>query len=259
MLLYIILAIVVVLVVMSIIRYYNSEDTSVEVLGPTSTPVETIEDTIEDTEKNYILKITEYGASLVEKYQIIPRLEKYIQEPNIIDCYAKGATQPSYCKLHNIDTRGLAVVYDLNAMGLNYDECLGGGHDCWYMEKFSQDGTLIDLVDKNDFKLLDKMADDLWSNKWNMDGEFVSQLKQIAEFKDDRLVAKRPTLTPTGRTVAVGEQLTVADFNSPFVYYTTLLVSLKIAGKPKPSEIVIRVRGGKGMFDKRIQRRSDAL
>lgn len=255
--------------------YYKSLDEETQDIEPTSAPVtgpskeqdedltedegeDSTEDEVKTTEKKYTLTITENGATFVENYQIMPRREKYLQTPNIVDCYAQGATPPSYCNLHNRETQGQVIVYDLNASGLNYNECLGGGHDCWYVERFSQDGTLIDFSDKNGVKLLDKMADDLWSNKWDMDGQFVSEIKEMAEFKDNKLVAKRLTPTPDGRNIAVGEQLRVADFVSPSVYYLLLLMSLRIAGKPKPDTIVLRVRGGKEMFDNFVQLRSNA-
>lgn len=245
--------------------YYKSLDEETQDIEPTSAPVtgpskeqDLTEDEVKTPEKKYTLTITENGATFVENYQIMPRREKYLQGPNIVDCYAQGATPPSYCNLHNRATQGQAIVYDLNAVGWEYNECPSGGHDCWYVERFSQDGTLIDLSDKNGVKLLDKMADDLWSNNWDMNGPVISQVKDMAEFKDNKLLAKRLTPTPDGRNIAVGEQLRVADFASPSVYYLLLLMSLRIAGKPKPDTIVLRVRGGKEMFDNFVQLRSNA-
>lgn len=245
--------------------YYKSLGAETQDIEPMGAPVtgsgkekdeESTEDEVKTTEKKYTLTITENGATFVENYQIMPRREKYLQAPNISDCYAQGVAPPSYCNLHNRATEGQAFVYDLNAVGWEYNECLGGGHDCWYVEKFSQDGTLIDVVDKNGVKLLDKMVDDLWSDRWDMNGQVISQIKEMAEFKDNKLVAKRLTPTPDGRNVAIGEQLRVTDFNTPSIYYMLLLTSLRIAGKPKPDTIVLRVRGGKEMFDNFVQRRS---
>ena len=97
------------------------------------------------------LVITEDGASMTEGYRIMPRREKYVQFPQVTSC---GTERPKdYCSGYDVnDTNGFAFVYDLSlkdSTSPKYFECPGGGHDCWYIEKYDDEGTLVGVYNKN--------------------------------------------------------------------------------------------------------------
>lgn len=202
--------------------------------------------------KSSTLTITEKGVSLVENYMIMPNREYYMQYPDVARCYSEDTDKPEYCNIYDKTAGGMAFVYDLSLESVTnpqYTQCPGGGHDCWYVEKFDTNGNLVDIVDKNGVKLLDKMADDLWSDAWNMETPIVKSVKDYAEFKNGKLVALQEMSTPGKPTVAIGDELTINNTPTASVYFLTLLVALKLAGKDKPSQIVLNIAGAKNNFD----------
>ena len=208
------------------------------------------------------LTITENGTTLTENYQIMPKREKYIQVPFVQDCYVSGIATPEYCStpgLHDRSTDGSAYVYDLSIKSREatpYTECPGGGHECWYIEKFDQNGNLVDIVDKNGVKLLDKMADDIWADKW--DDTTLGYAKETVEYKDGKLIAVQDIPIGQGnRIVPAGQEFFLKDAPVKSAYFMMLLVALKIAGQPKPERIVLNVAGVKASFDFYITARSE--
>ena len=204
------------------------------------------------------LTITENGATLTENYQIMPRRENYIQSPKVVDCYVSGITHPVYCGVHDRSTDGFAYAYDLSLIEPEYIECPGGGHECWYKEKFDQNGNLVNIVDANGVKLLDKLADDIWADKWDMEGPVIAPVLTMAEYKDKKLVALRDIVNMNGDIVSAGNEITINDMSNKSVYLMLLMLVMKNAGEPKPDRFVLNVAGGKATFDNYITSRDVA-
>ena len=195
------------------------------------------------------LEITEDGASVTEKYMMMPKRERYLQTPDIVRC--QGENQPEYCSHWNQE--GLAVVYDLSlgnadVIGQAYRECPGGGHDCWYTEKFDNDGTLIAITNKQGESLLDKLADDLWSGKIDINHQMFNGFDRMAVFKDGKLVSPELQALPTGRRVEAGAQIKPSDIPGS-IYFIFLLIAMKRAGEEKPGRIVLNIKGAKEGFN----------
>jgi hypothetical protein len=198
------------------------------------------------------LVITEDGASLTENYRIMPKREKYIQMPRVADCQ-KG-TKSEMCNAYDKND-GFAFVYDLSladAGSPRYENCPGGGHDCWYTEKYDEEGTLIAVTDKNGVSMLDKIADDIWSDKWSMEHRLVSEMSDAVEFKDGTLKAKRLLTFGGGQKVEVGEVVKPTDLPSS-MYFIALFTSMKNAGEEKPAKITLKVKGAKDYFNKFVK------
>jgi hypothetical protein len=198
------------------------------------------------------LEITEDGASLTENYRIMPKREKYIQMPHVADCQ-KGI-ESEMCNSYDKND-GFAYVYDLSladAGGPQYESCPGGGHDCWYTEKYDEEGTLIAVTDKNGVSMLDKIADDVWSDKWSMENRLVSEISDAVEFKDGTLKAKRLLTSGGGQKLEVGEVVKPTDLPSS-MYFIVLFTSMKNAGEEKPAKITLKVKGAKDYFNKFVK------
>jgi hypothetical protein len=200
------------------------------------------------------LEVTENGASVTENYRIMPKQERYIQLPEVYTCY--GNEPRDYCSAYDKND-GMAYVYDVslaNITGPEYTECPGGGHDCWYTEKFDNEGTLIAFTNKQGESMLDKMADDLWSDKLNMEHQMIKEITNHMEMKDGKLITKK--------TFGGGEQaLQIGDVVKPTVlpgslYFLVLLVAMKKAGMEKPSRIVLNIKGARDLFNNALPRSS---
>jgi len=192
------------------------------------------------------LVITEDGASMTEGYRIMPRREKYVQFPNVSSCGTEGPKD--YCSAYDVsDTSGFAFVYDLSlkdATSPEYFECPGGGHDCWYIEKYDDEGTMIGVDNKNGESMLDKIADDIWGDKWDMENHpMVQEVKRGMEFKNGTLIAKNRL----NSNINVGDAITPIDFPTS-LYFTALLIAMKLAGVEKPSKITLKIRNARDLF-----------
>ena len=196
------------------------------------------------------LLITEKGATIKENYKMMPKREGYIEMPEMHKCYTSGVTAPDYCSLHNRSTDGFVYVYDLSsAEPRRYTECLGGGHECWYIEKFDQNGNLVDIVDKNGVKLLDKIAEDVWADRWDMNNPGISRLVEEVEYKDGKLIALKDMKISDKSIISPGSEITINDLGNKTAYFIYLIIAMKNAGHPKPDRIVLNVAGGKAVFD----------
>lgn len=199
------------------------------------------------------LTITENGTTLTEGYRIMPKSEAYIQMPEVYSCGRDN--EKSYCPSYEgTITNGFAYVYDLSLSDITtpgYTECPGGGHDCWFIEKYDSEGTMIGVVNKNGESLLDKLTDDIWDDKLDMNSLMVSDLLSKMEFKNGKLVTK-DTLNMTGNiTFAVGDEFKISDSPLPSLYFLILLLAMKAAGVEKPGTITLNVKNAKEKFDAR--------
>lgn len=189
------------------------------------------------------LLITEEGSFYKEAYQIMPKREKYIRRPDVHRCHRPDVAE-DYCSSYTIsDTTGFAYVYDLTLDGhggYNYTECTGGGHDCWYVEKFDTEGTLTDVVNNNGESLIQKIADDIWGGNWDMENhELTKPIRDSFEYTDGKLMKIREE-GPNGAVRPV--DLRGAE------YYITLFATMKIAGEEKPTEITVKVKNSRDAF-----------
>jgi hypothetical protein len=189
------------------------------------------------------LLITEEGSFYKEAYQIMPKKEKYIRRPTVHRCHRPDVAE-DYCSSYTIsDTNGFAYVYDLSLDGhggYTYTECPGGGHDCWYVEKFDSEGTLTDVVNNNGESLIQKLADDIWGGNWDMENhELTASVKDMFEYTDGKLMVKREG--GNNRVSLPG------DFRGA-EYYVTLFTAMKIAGEEKPTEITVNIKNSRNAF-----------
>ena len=169
-----------------------------------------------------ILRITENGYEIIEKKksdsESKPKKEEYLRAPDMKKCYDDSENKPKYCEKHN-PKDGWPIVYDVSigpSLSREYMTCPGGGHDCWYIEKLDENGTMIDIVDRDGNKLLEKMADDVWSGKWDS--------KWITELTRRDLLVERDSLPW-----------------SALEYYAVMFARLREDGVKKPSKIELNV------------------
>lgn len=204
-------------------------------------------------DKQSELTITENGTTLTEGYRIMPKSEAYIQMPEVYSCGRDN--EKSYCPSYEgTVTNGFAYVYDLSLSDITtpgYTECPGGGHDCWFIEKYDSEGAMIGVVNKNGESLLDKLTDDIWDDKLDTNSPMVSDLLSKMEFKNGKLVTKE-TLNMTGNiTIAAGDEFKITDSLLPSMYFLILLLAMKAAGVEKPGTINLNVKNAKEKFDMR--------
>lgn len=205
------------------------------------------------TSTQRVLTITENGISFTESYQIMPTRENYLSRPIVESCYTESGPSPDFCNKHERNNQGFVYVYDLSSTPNNptmYTECPGGGHDCWYVERYNDNGTIVDITNKDGVRLLEKMADDLWSDKWDMQSGIVSTLDNI-EYKDGKLISKSES-----SGLPVGTELTMNDIvgetGSASAYFMAILVVMKRANLPKPDRIVLNIANAKEEFNNSI-------
>tara|TARA_B100001741_G_scaffold311816_1_gene313759 strand:- start:1916 stop:2656 length:741 start_codon:yes stop_codon:yes gene_type:complete len=195
------------------------------------------------------LVITEEGTETSAK----SNKENYIQMPEVQKCAeANKGKKPEFCTDYKLkEDTGFAYAYDLslgNTSGPRYEECVGGGHDCWYVEKYDEDGTMVGVVDKNGVSLLDKIADDIWNDKWDKDSGIVKEFSKVAKFEDGKLITKEKFRSRNGIELNVGDVIKPGDAPTTSIYFTLLLLSMKLAGMKKPSKITLKIKGSKKKF-----------
>lgn len=201
------------------------------------------------------LTITENGTTLTEGYRMMPRREAYIQMPRISNCGTSSAAD--YCSAYvPTDTNGFAYVYDLSladARTATYTECPGGGHDCWFTEKYDSKGTMIGVVNKNGESMLDKLIDDIWDDKLSMNSPMAVGLLRQLEFKNGKLITTMEfNLSGTGGSntpLAVGDEFKITDIPMSGIYFVVLFLAMKKSGEEKPGTVVVNVKNAKEKFD----------
>ena len=199
------------------------------------------------------LIITEEGTETSAK----SNKENYIQMPEVQKCAeANKGKKPEFCTDYKLkEDTGFVYAYDLSLADIGsprYEECVGGGHDCWYTEQYDQDGTLVGVVDKDGVSLLDKIVDDVWNDKWSEDAGIVKFFKKDLEYKDGKLIAKKEIKLP-GKEIKPGEVLKPGDVPATSLYFIALFSSMKLAGAEKPSKITLKIKNTKMKFDKMIE------
>ena len=198
------------------------------------------------------LIITGEGATM-------SKTEKYIEMPDLSRCYRESGEMEEYCSAYDKnENNGFAFVYDLTiGDSRGYNSCPGGGHDCWYIEKYDNEGTMIDVVNKDGKSMLNAIADDVWNDKWDMENvRLVKEASKIFEFKDGKLVAKKK-FGGGGTKFEVGDIIKPTDFPSS-IYFVGLFIAMKLANAEKPTKITVNIKNAKALFDKmKIGRRGD--
>jgi hypothetical protein len=192
------------------------------------------------------LVITGEGATM-------SNTEKYMLMPDVSRCYRESGEMEDYCSAYDKnENNGFAYVYDLTlGDSRGYNSCPGGGHDCWYIEKYDNEGTMIDVVNKNGESMLNKIADDVWNDKWDMENtRLAREAGKIFEFKDGKLVAKKKWGGgPGGPAFEVGDVIKPTDFPSS-MYFVGLFIAMKMANVEKPNKITVNIKNAKVVFDK---------
>ena len=214
-------------------------------------------------EDRLILTITENGTSLSEGYQIMSKREGYIQMPNVWRCDDAGddiltdsldPNSQTCLSYDGVETNGLAYVYDLTLTGIQtpliYTECPEGGHECWFVEKYDDEGTLTDVINKEGDSMLNKMIDDVWNDKWDIDEPIFKWVIDNLEFKDGQLISKSDINLingdGTGFILPPGNVVKPAGLG--FQYFILLFISMKIAGTEKPYSVVLKIKNGRDTF-----------
>tara|TARA_B100001559_G_C16308451_1_gene533046 strand:- start:52 stop:813 length:762 start_codon:yes stop_codon:yes gene_type:complete len=206
------------------------------------------------------LIITEEGTETSAK----SNKENYIQMPEVQKCAeANKGKKPEFCTDYKLkEDTGFAYAYDLslgNSSGPRYEECVSGGHDCWYVEKYDEDGTMVGVVDKNGVSLLDKIADDIWNDKWDKDSGIVKEFSRIAKFEDGKLIANEKFRSRNGSDINVGDVVKPGEAPTTSLYFMVLLLSMKSAGAKKPSKITLKIKDSKKKFTDLTSEKSDSV
>jgi len=110
---------------------------------------------------------------------------------------------------------------------------------------------MIDVVNKNGESMLNKIADDVWNDKWDMENtRLAREAGKIFEFKDGKLVAKKKWGGgPGGPAFEVGDVIKPTDFPSS-MYFVGLFIAMKMANVEKPNKITVNIKNAKVVFDK---------
>jgi len=200
--------------------------------------------------KNYKLIVTEDGVfrgldtSEFNNWFKTKR-EGYMIAPDLYRCYEDN--KPDYCSGH-APKSGWAYAYDVklgpNILrgGTQYKECPGGGHGCWYVEKYV-DGKLTMIRNNKNVPLQEKIADDLWTNQWNMDDPYIKDgVKaeyKIVESEDGQRLDLYKITKQKGQFIDV--KMTPLN-SSTGMYLTYLLLLLRLNGEEKPKLIQLDIK-----------------
>lgn len=172
--------------------------------------------------------ITEEGISMENMRRKVR--SEYISMPRVDLCYNPEVSAPEYCTLHDKET-GFAYVYDVasGALPRLYEECSGGGHGCWYTEKYDQYGSIVAIENSKGEGLLEKMAKDVWSGNWDL-----APFKEGKTYKFD----KGQLMEIRGDEEVV---VTVQDM-ARSAYFIQLLINMEEAGWDKPDKFNFEIR-----------------
>ena len=132
------------------------------------------------------------------------KIETYI-EPTMGRCMG-GGNDPDYCGTMDENTE-MSYVYDPQGGSINdsgnlqttYDPvtrvCSDGKSDCVFTEKFDDERKLISITNEKGEDFIQKMIDDMWSDKLEMnkvvpspnggEARFKDQMKNFIEFNRD--------------------------------------------------------------------------
>lgn len=275
---------------------------------PERTPDE-VEQLKNELETGEVLMI-ESGAVMAEQ-QSTSTTETYVQRPELHLCnpdrlktYVESCkpfvagpcpakkdknTQqldlPSYCNVIEDPDNTSAFVYDLSLKDSKfseYESCPDGTHNCWYVEEFDEDGTLIGVKNRNGDNFLDVLVDDIWDDLWvekivwgeKVDAVGITERKYKGKCPEGSLRFPgtkdcRKVLDSTARFIRDvsylvelrdGKLYATKDFSErnlktgdlldfsnmePVQYYLALFVLMKLAGLPKPEKVKLNVRNAK--------------
>ena len=233
----------------ALIVFLNKVEPKVPEVVVEPEPEETIEEEDGEVEKmkDYVLVITEDGV-FKGPVRMQYRREGYIIAPDLYRCYEDD--KPEYCSGH-APKSGWAYMYDVR-LGPNllrgggrYTQCPDGGHACWYVEKYV-DGTLTMIRNKQGIELSQKMADDIWTNQWNLEDPYVkegvkSDYKLVETKNGDRMrLDMYKTTKQKGQLIDV--KMTPAN-SSTGLYLTYLLILLRMNGEEKPKKVQLDIKG----------------
>jgi hypothetical protein len=190
---------------------------------------------------------------------------------------------PSYCNVIEDPDNTSAFVYDLKLKDSKFSEyksCPDGTHNCWYVEEFDEEGTLVGVKNRNGDNFLDVLVDDIWNDLWVEEtvwGEktlihnpqegkkkcpegsrrrhgfkdcykvvdtpayFIRDVSYLVELRDGKLYAKKDF---PERNLKYGDLLTFGNME-PVQYYLAMFLLMKLAGLPKPKKVKLNVRNAK--------------
>ena len=273
---------------------------------PERTPDE-VEQLKNELETGEVLMI-ESGAVMAEQ-QSTSTTETYVQRPELHLCnpdrlksYVESCkpfvagpcpakkdkkTQeldlPSYCNVIEDPDNTSAFVYDLklkDSKFSEYESCPDGTHNCWYVEEFDKDGTLIGVKNRNGDNFLDVLVDDIWDDLWvekivwgektykynpregkkkceegsrrfpgtkdcrkvlDSTAPFILAVSYLVELRDGKLYAKKDF---PERNLKTGDLLDFSNME-PVQYYLAMFLLMKLAGLPKPKKVKLNVRNAK--------------
>jgi hypothetical protein len=218
-----------------------------------------------------VLTITENGTAKTntstEGYRM--RRERYLIMPKVQMCHQTDNV-PGWCSSieYNKEKNGIPFFYDLEyeADNQSFDRvcegemcsetvaCKDGGFDCVFTEKFNDEGTLYSISNKAGEELLDMMADDAWSGKWDNWG-FIDRLKREVKYSDGKLYARTGEDTEVELTL----KMALEEGGNASVYFIALLAFMHENGEPKPDRIVLAVKGAKDAFQTRVTRQNTTV
>jgi len=192
---------------------------------------------------------------------------------------------PSYCNVIEDPDNTSAFVYDLSLKDSKfseYESCPDGTHNCWYVEEFDKDGTLIGVKNRNGDNFLDVLVDDIWDDLWvekivwgekvdavgiterQYKGKCPEGSRRFPGTKDCRKVldSTAPFIIAVSylvelrdgklyakkdfpeRNLKTGDLLDFSNME-PVQYYLALFLLMKLAGLPKPKKVKLNVRNAK--------------
>jgi len=177
--------------------------------------------------------ITEEGIAMENMRRKVR--SEYVSMPRVDLCYNPDVSAPEYCTLHDKET-GFAYVYDVasGALPRLYEKCPGGGHGCWFTEKYDGYGSIVAIENSKGEGLLEKMAKDVWSGNWD-----IAPFKEGKTYKFDK-----------GQLMEIrgDEEVVVTVQDMPrSAYFIQLLINMEEAGWDKPDKFKFEIRNAQDL------------